>query len=129
MPLKRSIMADLPEIPPQNATIDAYITEVKDKIAWVEEQQSKGLRTTDYTLTDFSETKRDRMWKMKQTGEMTDTILITSDGQSEVSAPACCVYHSILHNCFSRFLTVCTHGHHAEARCKGGVLWQRKGQQ
>ncbi|KAH9389780.1 hypothetical protein TYRP_007327 [Tyrophagus putrescentiae] len=83
MPLKRSIMADLPEIPPQNATIDAYITEVKDKIAWVEEQQSKGLRTTDYTLTDFSETKRDRMWKMKQTGEMTDTILITSDGQSE----------------------------------------------
>ncbi|XP_017478500.1 PREDICTED: kelch-like protein 21 [Rhagoletis zephyria] len=76
-------MADLPEIPPQNATIDAYITEVKDKIAWVEEQQSKGLRTTDYTLTDFSETKRDRMWKMKQTGEMTDTILITSDGQSE----------------------------------------------
>lgn len=85
MPVKKSYNLDLPEIPPQNVRIDAYVEEVKSKINWVEEQRNKGLRTTDYTITNFADTKKNRMWKMKVDGELIDSILITADGQREVS--------------------------------------------
>lgn len=85
MPVKKSNNLDLPEIPPQNACIDAYVEEVKSKINWVEERQSKGLRTTDYTISNFADTKKDRMWKMKVDGELIDSIFITADGHCEVS--------------------------------------------
>lgn len=75
------------DVPSMSADIDAYIKEAKESIARVEKQQSQGLRTTDFTFTDFSETKRDRQWKMKQQGEMIDTILITADGRREVGVP------------------------------------------
>lgn len=85
MPEKKTYNLDLPKIPPQNASIDAYVEELKSKINWVEEQQSKGLRTTDYTITNFADTKKDRLWKMKLAGELIDSIFITADGQREVS--------------------------------------------
>lgn len=64
--------------------IDAYLTEVVTSVSEAERREKIPIRTTDYTLTDFKATKAERMWAMKESGEMVDAVLVTADGHREV---------------------------------------------
>ena len=73
--------SDLPSMSPD---IDAYLTEVVASVSEAERREKMNIRTTDYTLTDFKATKAERMWAMKESGEMVDAVLVTADGHREV---------------------------------------------
>lgn len=83
--------------------IDAYLTEVVTSVSEAERREKIPIRTTDYTLTDFKATKAERMWAMKESGEMVDTVLVTADGHREVrqATGQMAIKQSLISFCFS----------------------------
>ena len=71
-------------IPSLTPEIDSYLDEIKDKIDVAQMRATKQQRTSDFTVTAFADTKRDRLWAMKMKGELVDAVLVTEDGHQEV---------------------------------------------
>ena len=67
-------------IPPMTPEIDAYLNEIADKIKTAEQFDKSNVRTTNFTVINFADTKQDRLWAMKINKEFIDAILITADG-------------------------------------------------
>lgn len=60
--------------------IDAYLKEVIDTVEEAHNRAENNIRGTDYTFTSFKETKQERLWTMKERGELLDSVLVTADG-------------------------------------------------
>ena len=71
---------------PMTTEIDAYLDEVADIIQNAKAKTDAGVRTTDFTVTNFAHTKRDRLWALKTSGQFIDAVLVTPDGYREVSS-------------------------------------------
>lgn len=84
----------LDDLPKMTAVLNVYLAEVVEKVVVAEARNQVNVRTSEFTVTDFSKTKRDRLWAMKVNGELIDSVLIASDGHREVSqseiCPTCC---------------------------------------
>ena len=80
--------------------INEYLDDARKKMEVTDLMASQQQRTSDYTITKFSDSKRDRFWEMKTKGELVDGVLLTADGHKEVSV-------SIIVN-FTK-LTFCVH--------------------
>lgn len=64
--------------------IDAYLKEVMATVDEADRRAKNNIRSTDYTVTNFKATKEDRLWAMKEQGELIDSVLVTADGHREV---------------------------------------------
>lgn len=72
------------DFPPMSENIDAYLKEVIDTVEEADRRAKSNIRSTDYTVTNFKATKQDRLWEMKEKGELIDSVLVTADGLREV---------------------------------------------
>lgn len=74
------------DLPPMTPQLDEYLKEVATKIKNAEVLAKSMERTSEYTVTKFGDTKRDRLWAMKEKEELIDAVFRTADGtHQEVS--------------------------------------------
>lgn len=69
---------------PMIEKINKYIAQLADTVEATRLSRERGQATTDYTVTNFAETKRDRLWRLKVDGKLIDAVLIAADGVKEV---------------------------------------------
>lgn len=75
---------DETSIPKMTPQLDAYFAVLRGKMATCMTRGADSARTSEYTVTDFVSTKRDKLWDMKVKGELVDSELRTKDGHREV---------------------------------------------
>ena len=73
------------DLPKMTEELDAYLAGLVKKVEDADLRASNNMRTSDYTVVNFAETKQDRLWAMKLANEFIDSILITADGHREVT--------------------------------------------
>ena len=72
-------------LPKMNDSLDSYYAKLTGTIARIEVARENNVRTNDFTITRFEDTKRDRLWRLKVIGKLVDSVMLCpDDGYKEV---------------------------------------------